>query len=72
MASAWHTPHDPREYSEAPVTLPCATCGRDVQVAAEDWRDDGEPHYCVRCIAETVAAPHPVADWPTHRVDLWF
>ncbi len=63
MPSAWHTPDDPRELSDAPLVLACDGCGRDVAVAAEDWRDN-DGHWCQRCVEEAVCAPHPVADWP--------
>ena len=50
MPSAWHRDDD-REYSDAPLVLPCDTagCPGTVRIAAEDWRDN-DSHYCAACV----------------------
>ena len=68
--SAWHTPEDPREFSEAPLVLACDTpgCSNTVTLAVEDWVDN-DANYCHACVLATIAAPHPVERWPE---DLFF
>lgn len=63
---AWQIPHDRREYSEARITVSCDTlgCPGTVRMVPEDWHDN-DPYYCRACVLRTIAAPHPVADWPT-------
>jgi predicted amidophosphoribosyltransferase len=69
MPSAWHTPDDPREFSDPPITVACDGCGRDMRLAAEDWHDDGMGTYCPRCVAETAHDAPDTTNWPE---DLWF
>ena len=73
--SAWHTPDDPREYSDQHVTVACDTpgCPHTVQMVPEDWHDN-DPYYCRACVLRVLAAPHPVEDWPDtlDDEDVWF
>lgn len=80
--SAWHTPEDPREYSDAPLELACATpgCLGVVRIAAEDY-DERERTYtlmCCVCVLEAVAAPHPTdpyddgKDRDALETEMWF
>jgi hypothetical protein len=70
MPSAWHTPDDPREFSDPPLVVPCDSpdCSHTVTLATEDWHDN-DPYYCHACVLAVIAAPHPVERWPE---DLWF
>jgi hypothetical protein len=65
VPSAWHIPHDPREYSEPALVLACDTpgCPGTVYRAAEDWHDN-DAFYCPACVAVAIHAPMPVHLWP--------
>jgi hypothetical protein len=65
MASAWHTPHDPREFSDAPLDMACDTfgCNGIVRVAAEDWHDN-DGYWCCACVVRAVIHAHDASEWP--------
>jgi len=62
--SSWHTPDDPREFTDPPIEAACDLCGVGrVYVAAEDW-EDNQDYYCVACVLRIVNDRDAAADWP--------